>query len=311
MGITNPKGKLPLALIAGPTASGKTAISLALAKRKDCVIINADSAQVYADIPVLSAQPSEAEKASAPHKLFGYRQGTQACSAADWANDAKAEIAAAHDAGKLPVLVGGTGLYLRTLLDGIAPVPDIDPALRAAVRAMATADAWAALVAADPVIAATLHANDDSRVKRALEVYRSSGRSLLDWRQDREGGIAGDVALMPLLLLPPRDWLHNRCDTRFLAMMVGGAVDEVAELVARDLPLDAPLMRAIGVPEIAAMLAGEISKDEAVLRGQAATRQYAKRQYTWFRNQTPSEWKRWEGEINGAKIDKIVTLFQY
>ncbi len=311
MGITNPKGKLPLALIAGPTASGKTAISLALAKRQDCVIINADSAQVYADIPVLSAQPTDAEKASAPHKQFGYRQGTQACSAADWAHDARAEIAAAHGAGRLPVLVGGTGLYVRTLLDGIAPVPEIDPSVREEARAMATADAWAALVAVDPIIAVRLHANDDSRIKRALEVYRSSGRSLLDWRMERLGGIAGEIALHPLLVLPPRDWLHRRCDMRFLKMMADGAVEEVAALIARGLPADVPLMRAIGVPEIAAMLAGEISTDEAVSRGQAATRQYAKRQYTWFRNQTPAEWPRWEEEINNENMDKIVTLFQY
>ncbi len=311
MGITNPKGKLPLALIAGPTASGKTAISLALAKRHDCVIINADSAQVYADIPVLSAQPTAAEKASAPHELFGYLDGTRACSAADWAQDARAQIAAAHEAGRLPVLVGGTGLYQRTLLDGIAPVPEIDPSIRAEVRLMPTVEAWAALQTADPGITANLHANDDSRIKRALEVWRSSGRSLLDWRREQEGGIADHVALHPLVLLPPRDWLHRRCDMRFVKMMAEGAVEEVADLVRRGLSADAPLMRAIGVPEIAAMLAGEISVDEAVSRGQAATRQYAKRQYTWFRNQTPAGWPSWGGEINNQNINEIVTLFQY
>jgi tRNA dimethylallyltransferase len=310
MGITNPKAKLPLALIAGPTASGKTAISLALAQQRDCVIINADSAQVYTDLPVLSAQPSDAEKASAPHKLFGYRDGVISCSAADWANDARAEIAAAHGLGRLPVLVGGTGLYLRTLLDGIAPVPEIDGAIRAEIRAMATADAWHALVAADPVIAARLHANDDSRIKRALEVYRSTGRSLLDWQAEQTGGILDQVTLLPVLLLPPRDWLHHRCNERFSAMMSGGAVEEVAALLRRNLPPDAPLMRAIGVPEIAAMLSGKISQEDAVQKGQAATRQYAKRQYTWFRNQSPAHWYRWGGEINNANTNKIVTLFQ-
>ncbi len=310
MGIPNPTEKLPLALIAGPTASGKTAISLALAQRLDITVINADSAQVYSDIPVLSAQPSDAEKASAPHKLFGYLDGTEACSAADWANAARGEIEAAHRAGRLPVLVGGTGLYQQALIDGIAPVPVIDPAIRAEVRSMPTAAAWDALLLADRVITGRLHPNDDSRVKRALEVWRSSGRSLLDWQKDRAGGIGERVQLKPLLLLPPRDWLHDRCNTRFCAMIENGAVKEVTELLRRDLPSDAPLMRAIGVPEIAAMLAGDLTIDEAILRGQAATRQYAKRQYTWFRGQTPGHWAKWEQEINNDNMKDIVTLFQ-
>jgi tRNA dimethylallyltransferase len=310
MGIPNPTNKLPLALIAGPTASGKTAISLALAQTQDITIINADSAQVYSDIPVLSAQPADAEKASAPHRLFGYLDGSQACSAADWADAARGEIEAAHDAGRLPVLVGGTGLYLQALIDGIAPVPAIDPTVRAEVRAMPTAAAWAGLSLADTVIAGRLHPNDDSRIKRALEVWRSSGRSLAEWQKERVGGIGGQVQLKPLLLLPPRDWLHDRCNTRFCAMMENGAVEEVEGLLRRGLPTDAPLMRAIGVPEIAAMLAGDLSREEAIFRGQAATRQYAKRQYTWFRGQTPDHWKRFEQEINGDNLKKIVTLFQ-
>jgi tRNA dimethylallyltransferase len=310
MGITNPKGKLPVALIAGPTASGKTAMSLFLAAQQDCVIINADSAQVYADIPVLSAQPTAQEKASAPHHLFGYLDGIRPCSAADWARDASCEIALAHAAGKLPILVGGTGLYLRTLLDGIAPVPEIDPSVRRDVRAMSTEAAYGALGVSDPEIAFRLHANDDSRIKRALEVIQSTGRSLLDWRSQKVGGILESIELMPLLLLPPRQWLHARCDLRFLAMIEKGAIDEVRTLIDRGLPRDAPLMRAIGVPEIAAMLAGEISIDAAIERGQAATRQYAKRQYTWFRNQTPDSWLRIEEEINDSTTAKIVTLFQ-
>jgi tRNA dimethylallyltransferase len=310
MGITNPKGKLPVALIAGPTASGKTAMSLFLAAQQDCVIINADSAQVYADIPVLSAQPTVQEKASAPHRLFGYLDGIRPCSAAEWARDAASQIALSHAAGKLPILVGGTGLYLRTLLDGIAPVPEIDPFVRRDVRAMSTEAAYGALAVSDPGIASRLHANDDSRIKRALEVIRSTGRSLIDWRSQKVGGILESIELMPLLLLPPRRWLHARCDLRFLAMMENGAIDEVRTLIERRLPHDAPLMRAIGVPEIAAMLAGEISMDAAIERGQAATRQYAKRQYTWFRNQTPDSWQRIEEEINDSTTAKIETLFQ-
>ncbi len=310
MGMTNPKDKLPVALIAGPTASGKTAISLRLAAQQECVIINADSAQVYADIPVLSAQPTAQEKESAPHHLFGYLDGIMSCSAADWARDAKSEIILAHAEGKLPVLVGGTGLYLRTLLDGIAPVPDIDPAVRRDVRALSTRAAYAALSVSDNNIASQLHANDDSRIKRALEVIRSTDRSLLDWRSQKVGGILESIELMPLILLPPRQWLHARCDERFLAMIENGAIEEVRRLMERGLPHDTPLMRAIGVPEIAAMLAGEMSLEDAIERGQAATRQYAKRQYTWFRNQTPDSWQRFEEEINDVAMAKIVTLFQ-
>lgn len=299
-----------MALIAGPTASGKTALALHLAKSQDCVIINADSAQVYDALPILSAQPTAAEMQSAPHKLFGYLDGIVPCSAADWAGAAKTEIEAAHEKGQLPVLVGGTGLYLRTLLQGIAPVPDIDPEIRAQVRALDTAAAYAALSAEDGDMAAILHPNDDSRIKRALEVKRSSGRSLLDWRSEMQGGIGGSINLRPLLLLPPRPWLHERCDRRFVQMMDQGAIEEVGQLLARNLPGDAPLMRAIGVPEISAMLRGELNRAEAVERGQAATRQYAKRQYTWFRNQSPDDWPKWDGEINYQNINKIETLLQ-
>ncbi len=314
-GMTNPEKKLPVALIAGPTASGKTALALHLATTQNVAIINADSAQVYAELPVLSAQPTPTELASAPHALFGYRSGAQACSAADWAADAKAAIVQAHAAGQLPVLVGGTGLYMRTLLNGIAPIPAIDPVIRANIRALKVADAFAALHAEDPAAAAALGANDDSRIKRALEVIRSTRTSILEWRAKLEGGIGDKVAVQALLLLPPRDWLHSRCDRRFAAMMKGGAIEEVAALMARaergELPADAPVLRAIGVPEIAAMLAGELSEAEALERGQAATRQYAKRQYTWFRNQSPAEWLRWEKEINVNNLNEIAILLQY
>ncbi len=310
MGMTNPDEKFPLAVIAGPTASGKTALALHLAKTRDVTIINADSAQVYAALPVLSAQPSRQEMASAPHKLFGYLDGHTACSAAAWATDAKAEIAAAHQAGRLPVLVGGTGLYLRTLLQGIAPIPEIDRDIRAYIRALSTQDANFALHKADPDAASALVPSDTSRIKRALEVIESTGISILKWRKRMEGGIIESVALHPLLLLPPRNWLHSRCDLRFEQMMERGAVEEVEALLARNLPPDAPVMRAIGVPEIAAKISGAITHAEAIARGQAATRQYAKRQYTWFRNQSPSDWPRLEGEINDSNIDKIEILLQ-
>ena len=299
-----------MALIAGPTASGKTALALHLAKSHDIVIINADSAQVYSDLPVLSAQPTAAEQASVPHRLFGYLDGATACSAAQWARDAKAEIAAAHEAGRLPVLVGGTGLYLRTLLDGIAPIPDIDETIRDEIRALPVAEAYARLQKLDAAMAASLGPNDSSRIARALEVVESTGRSIADWRKQKSGGIAGLVKLHPLLLLPPREWLYERCDMRLDAMMESGAIGEVEALLMRGLPADAPVMRAIGVREIAAMLTGEIPRDDAITHAKIATRQFAKRQFTWFRNQSPPTWPRWERILNDSNMNEIETLFQ-
>lgn len=281
-----------LALIAGPTASGKSALALALAERHRGTVINADSAQVYRDLRVLSARPSVEEEARAPHRLFGYIDGAESCSAAHWAADAKGAIAEAHAADRLPILVGGTGLYLRTLLDGIAPVPEIDPAIRAGIRALPVAEAHRELQALDPAAAARLNASDTTRIARALEVVRSTGRPLADWQAERVGGIAGEVRLLPMILLPDRDWLVDRCDRRLAMMFDDGAIEEVARLLARDIPADAPIRRAIGVPEIAAMLSGAIDRDTALDRARLATRQYAKRQYTWFRNQPPDDWPR-------------------
>ena len=310
MGISNPEAKPKVALIAGPTASGKTALALHLAKSRNVTIINADSAQVYSDLPVLSAQPTPKERASAPHRLFGYLDGQTASSAARWATDAKVVIAEAHDVGHLPVLVGGTGLYIRTLLDGIAPIPEIDAAIRGEIRSLPVTAAYARLLVADAGMAAALAPTDSSRISRALEVIESTGRSIAEWRKEKTGGIGGQVALHPLVLLPPREWLYARCDARFDTMMDNGAIEEVETLLARALPTDAPVMRAIGVPEISAMLSGEITREEAVALGKIATRQYAKRQFTWFRNQSPNEWPRCEKEINDSNMDKIETIIQ-
>ena len=283
----------PLALIAGPTASGKSDIALALAERTGGEIVNADASQVYRDLRVLSARPSPQEEARAPHHLFGHVDGADAMSAARWAAEAKATIADIHARARLPILVGGTGLYLRTLLDGIAPVPEIDSAIRAAVRALPVAEAHAALAREDPPAAARLASADTTRVARALEVVRATGRPLADWQAAREGGIGDTVSLHPLILLPDRDLLHARIDARAEAMLAGGAIEEVAALLARPLPADAPVRRAIGVPEIARLLAGEATRDETLDALRTATRRYAKRQYTWFRHQPPADWPRW------------------
>ena len=282
-----------VALIAGPTASGKSALGIAVAERHDGIVINADSAQVYRDLRVLTARPTEADEARVPHRLFGHVDGAESYSAARWADEASAEIDRAHALGKLPVLVGGTGLYLRTLLDGIAPVPEIDPAVRAEVRALPVAQAHAALAALDPAAAARLAPADTTRVARALEVVRSTGRTLTRWQEERIGGIGERIALAAIVLLPDRDWLWARCDSRAATMLAGGARAEVSALLARsEIAPEAPIRRAIGVREVASTLLGEISQKQAVDAVALATRQYAKRQYTWFRNQPPASWHR-------------------
>ncbi len=292
-----------MALIAGPTASGKSALACLLAERHAGTVINSDSAQVYADLRILTARPSEADEARVPHRLFGHIDGADEYSATRWASEARAEIHAAHGAGRLPILVGGTGLYLRTLLDGIAPIPAIDPAVRKTVRALPVAEAHAALAGADAEAAARLRPGDTTRVARALEVIRSTGRPIGAWQAERVGGIGGEIGLAALVLLPDRDWLTARADTRFAAMLDAGAADEVRELAARtDVAASAPVRRAIGFRELSQWLSGDIGRDEAVLRAQAATRRYAKRQYTWFRRQPPGAWER------TAETDMYVNL---
>lgn len=269
-------------MIAGPTASGKSAHALGLAEARDGIIINADASQLVADLRILTARPSPQDEARVPHRLYGILDAADPCSAARWAGLARAEIAAAHAAGRLPILVGGTGLYLATLLEGIAPVPPINPAIRADVRALGPAAVRAALEAEDPAMAARLRPSDPQRNARALEVIRSTGRSLAEWQQRRAGGLLGEVRLETLLLLPERTSLVARAEARFDAMLGEGALDEVARLLARNLPADLPAMKALGVPPLAAHLSGAIPLEEAARRAKADTRRYIKRQFTWF-----------------------------
>jgi len=298
----------PLALIAGPTASGKSSLALALAEAANGVVINADSAQVYRDLRIVTARPSAADEARVPHRLYGTRDGADTCSAADWAADAKAAIAEAHAGGRLPVLAGGTGLYIRTLIEGIAPVPEIDPAVRRSVRALPVGEAHAALAREDAEAAARLRPGDTTRIARALEVVRSTGRTLTAWQSEKHGGIGGAVALRPLILLPPRDWLNVRCDARFETIFSEEGIAEVRRLLARRLPALAPVMRAIGVPEIASFLRGEATRAAALEAGKIATRQYAKRQYTWFRRQPPAAWPRFEDALEGDALARALAL---
>ena len=304
------ENKPPVALIAGATASGKSALALALAERTGGVIVNADSAQLYRDLPILSAAPSPGELRRVDHRLYGVRDGALPCSAAEWAGMAKAEIAEVHGSGRIPVLVGGTGLYIRTLLDGIAPVPEVDPAIRAEIRNTPVEENRSRLSEADPEAAARLKPGDQARIARALEVALSTRRTLRQWQQVREGGIGDEIALRPLILLPPRQWLYERCDARFEAMMDKGGVGEVKALLARRLHPSLPVMRAIGVREIAALLNGEIGREEALARGKQATRNYAKRQYTWFAHQPPPDWPRFTKPLGEGAMGEALALIE-
>ncbi|BCA61937.1 tRNA dimethylallyltransferase [Sphingomonas sp. HMP9] len=298
-----------VALIAGPTASGKSALALAIAARHDGVVINADSAQVYADLRILTARPSAEEEASAPHRLFGHVDAADATySAARWAAEATHAIDATVAEGRLPILVGGTGLYVRTLLDGIAPVPAIAPDLREQIRALPVAEAHAALALLDPPAAARLNAADTTRVARALEVVRGTGRTLADWQTERGGGIGNRLDVRALILIPDRDWLNARIGQRFAEMAETSRAEVTALLARTDIPQDAPIRRAIGVPEIAALVRGETSMTDAIAAGSLATRRYAKRQYTWLRHQPPAAWTRTDALNFPTRLQQFETI---
>lgn len=289
----------PLALIAGPTASGKSDCAVALGQMlerrgRKAVVINADSSQVYSDLIVLSARPTEEEMGGIEHRLFGAWDGSETCSAADWAKRAAETIADVHREGAVPILVGGTGLYIRTLLDGIAPIPSIDPEIRDAVRALPVDQAYAALTIEDPERAARLAPADTTRIARALEVIRSTGRTMSDWQTQLTGGIGDKLSIHPAILLPERATLYARCDLRFDRMIARGALEEVERLLTRQFDPNQPVMRAIGVPELANVLRGEMTLENAVSKGAQATRNYAKRQFTWLRHQPPEHWPRME-----------------
>jgi tRNA dimethylallyltransferase len=303
-----PSSRPPLVVIAGPTASGKSALALALAQQNGGVIVNADSAQIYRDLPILSAAPSAEERATAEHRLYGVQDGALPCSAADWATMARREITDIHASGRLPILAGGTGLYLRTLLDGIAPVPAIDPEVRRRVRETTVDENRAKLEALDSEAASRLKPGDTARINRALEVILSTGRTLAEWQKQREGGIASEVQLRALILLPPREWLYPRCDERFARMVEQGAIEEVQALLARGLNPNLPVMRGIGVREIAAYLVGDLSLAQMLAAGQQATRRYAKRQYTWFSHQPPPEWPRFTEALDSTSMARALEL---
>ena len=283
------QGSLPAALIvAGPTASGKSALALALAERLDGAVINADSMQVYRDLRILTARPTEAEEAYVPHRLYGVRDAAEPASAGWWRRAALAAMDEARAAGRVPILCGGTGMWLSALVNGIGAMPAVPEEVRAAARALAAAIGapalHARLAAADPETAALLEPGDTQRVIRAWEVFVATGRGLAAWWRDRrEPPAPWRVAMV--LLTPPRAVLRAAIDARFVAMLEAGALEEVRALLARGLDPALPAMKAHGVPNLAAHLAGRITLAEATRSGQAMVRHYAKRQDTWFRHQ--------------------------
>lgn len=280
---------LPAALIlAGPTASGKSALALALARRLGGTVINADSMQLYRELRILTARPSPGEEAAVPHRLYGVRPAAEAASVAWWREAALAEMAAARAAGRLPILTGGTGLYFLSLTEGLSAIPPVPPEARAEARALlaelGAPGLHARLAASDPETAATLRPGDSQRVARAFEVWRGTGRGLLAWQ--REGGHSGPAPwrFAAILIDPPREALRAAIAARLDAMLAAGALDEVRALAALGLDPALPAMRAHGVPELAAHLAGRMSLKEARRRTLLNIGQYTKRQATWFRH---------------------------
>lgn len=274
-------------LIAGPTASGKSGLALALAERLGGTVVNADSMQVYRELRVLTARPTAEDEARAPHALYGFTSGAEAYSAGRYAADAGQAIADTRAAGRVPIVVGGTGLYFKVLLEGLSPIPAADPEVRAFWRSEAArrpaVELHALLAGRDPEIAARLMPTDTQRIVRALEIVESTGRSLADWQRQPGQPVLREAETVRLLLLPGRDGHAAAIDARFDAMLAAGALNEVRALLVAGLSAELPLMRAHGVPSLAAYLRGALSLDEAVAVAKSDTRHYAKRQLTWHR----------------------------
>lgn len=281
-------------LIAGPTASGKSALAIRLAEALGGVVINADSMQVYADLHIITARPMPAEEARVPHRLFGHVDGAENYSVGRWLADARAALDRCKQEGLRPIFAGGTGLYFKALLEGLSTIPPVPDSVRSALRARhahtPTPELHALLAERDAALAVRLGENDRQRIMRALEILEATGRSLMSFHEDREPGPLAGERVTRLFLAPERDLLRARIDARFDMMIAGGALEEVARLAARELDPALPVMRAHGVPALIAHLRGTLSLDEAVLRGKADTRAYAKRQFTWFRNVLP-DWR--------------------
>ena len=275
-------------LIAGPTTSGKSALALRLARERGGVVINADSMQVYGDLRILSARPSPEDEAAAPHRLYGHVDGAVNYSVGRYVADATRLLADLPD-GTIPIFCGGTGLYFKALTEGLSDLPPVPPEIRERVRGEAegreTPDLHSDLARRDPDTAARLRPSDRQRILRALEILAATGRPIGAFQGARIPGPLADRPWRGLFVMADRDVLRARIDARFEAMLGAGALEEVRALAARRLDPALPLMRAHGVPGLLAHLRGEMPLDEAVAKGKADTRAYAKRQVTWFRHQ--------------------------
>ncbi len=283
--------RLDAILIAGPTASGKSALALALAEKLGGTIINADSMQVYRDLRIITARPSAADEARAPHVLYGHVDAAENYSVGRWCADVRSALADVAAAGRVPIVVGGTGLYFKALAEGLAAVPPTPAGIRVAVRARLEAEGSVALHAElmrrDPVMGARVRPADRMRIARALEVIESTGRSLADWQREGMAPILEPKQAIRIFLAPERAELYRRINGRFDTMLAAGALDEVRALAARGLDPLLPAMKAHGVPWLRRHLKGEITLAEAAEGSKQDTRRYTKRQLTWFRNQMP------------------------
>ncbi len=283
-------------LITGPTASGKSALALRLARERGGVVINADSMQVYDTLRVLTARPSEEEMEGVPHLLYGHVPASSLYSTGEWLREISALLPDLRKQGRFPVIVGGTGLYFKALTGGLSDMPAIPDEIRDRLRARLIEEGAAVLHAElsqrDPAMAQGLQPGDGQRIVRALEVIEATGKSIRDFQKASGPVIIDPERAQKFVVLPERPVLHDRINRRFETMMESGAVEEVKALLALNLPPDATAMKAIGVAQIADMLAGRMNEAEVIEKSAAATRQYAKRQMTWFRNQMGPDWTR-------------------
>ena len=295
-------------LIAGPTGSGKSAIALELAERLGGTIINADSMQVYAELRILSARPSPEDEARAPHRLYGHVNVLERYSAGRYQNEAARALSEAREQNRLPIFAGGTGFYFSTLTEGLSPIPGVSAEVRTAVRSrfatMGRESFFADLAARDPDTAAKLRSSDTQRILRAADVLEATGAPLSKWQRLSGRAVLGGLNLRRYVIAPPREILRARLERRFLAMVDAGGLDEARALAALDESL--PAAKALGLPQLLRYLAGELSLEAAIEEAHIATRQYAKRQVTWFRNRIQWKWLRdeqWSNIITSIMDD--------